>query len=293
MKRILVTGATGFLGRSLVPQLLAARAKVTAHGRTDSPFDPDLDYVRCDLTQPAGVDTALVPWRWDAVINLAGPVTGGAEDMTTGMSVIRAHVAIALQLRRVMHPTTRVVQASSMTVYGMPTQDRVREDHPRAPLHLYGLAKVLAEDVWLTDPALDARVLRLPGLFSERRKGGALYHFCRAARRGDPLHVTTPVPTPWDVLHVDDAADACVIAALKDGVEPGPFNISYGEPVELVAIATWIAAHAGMGSHASGLPGVVHPVFCLDNTAARTRLGWHSRTLHERLARIYDAFGDS
>ena len=293
MKRVLVTGATGFLGRSLVPRLLASRVQVTAHGRTTSPFDANIDYVRCDLTQPADVDASLLPWRWDAVINLAGPVTGGTEDMTTGMSVIRAHVAIALQLRRVMHATTRVVHASSMTVYGMPTQDRVREDHPRAPLHLYGLAKVLAEDVWLSDPAIDARVLRLPGLFSERRKNGALYHFCGAARRGDPLRVTTPVPTPWDVLHVDDAADACVIAALTEGVRPGAFNISYGEPVELVAIATWIAVHAGTGSHAGGIPGVAHPVFCLDNEAARTRLGWNPGKLHERLAGIYDAYGDS
>ena len=293
MTRILVTGATGFLGRSLVPQLLASRVQVTAHGRTASPFDANVDYVRCDLTQPAEVEGALLPWRWDTVINLAGPVTGGAEDMTTGMSVIRSHVAIALQVRRVMHATTRVVHASSMTVYGMPARDPVREEHARTPLHLYGLAKVLAEDVWLSDPAIDARVLRLPGLFSERRKSGALYQFCRAARRGDPLRVTTSVPTPWDVLHVDDAADACMIAALTDGVLPGAFNISHGEPVELVAIATWIADHAGAGSHVEGVPGVAHPVFRLDTEAARTRLGWNPRTLHERLARIYDAYDDS
>ena len=276
--RVLVTGATGFLGRHVVARLVDSGMDVTAHGRGESPFDK-LDYVRGDLA----TDTLLAPWRWDAVVNLAGPVTGGTEDVATGIDVVAAHVRIALQLRR-HGASARIVHASSMTVYGPADALPVTEDHPRRPQHLYALAKVLAEDV-LAD--LDTRILRLPGLFSEQRASGALYHFCRAARQGEPLRVIATTPTVWDILHVADAADA--IARAVETNERGAFNISYGEPVDLVSIAQWIANHAKTSSTVE-TNYTAHPAFQLDNSRARSVLGWQSPSLHDRLARLYEDY---
>ncbi|MEO7093340.1 MAG: NAD(P)-dependent oxidoreductase [Polyangiales bacterium] len=293
MSRVLVTGATGFLGRALVPRLVTAGVNVTAHGRTPTPFASDVDYVRGDLVDPDEAERVFAPWRWDAVVNLAGPVTGGTEDWTTGVSVANAHVMIALNLRRFAKLRTRVVHASSMQVYGDPQTLPITEDHPRQPRHLYGLAKSLAEDVWLAAPELDAWVLRFPGLFSEHRKGGALYHFTRAARAGNALHLTATSPTAWDVLHVDDAAEAVARTLAAVGGTPGAINISYGEPVELAEIARWFAAHAASGSTVEQTPGVVHPVYQLAIDRAREHLGWSPPALHDRLARLYAAYGDA
>jgi UDP-glucose 4-epimerase len=276
--KVLVTGASGFLGRYVVPKLVAAGACVTAHGRSASPFG-DVEYLTGDLAS----DELLAPWRWDAVINLAGPVTAGNEDLAAGMDIVAQHTRIALQLRRLGH-RARIVHASSMTVYGRPERLPVDEAHPRRPQHFYGLAKVIAEDV-LAD--LDTRIVRLPGLFSEQRASGALYHFCKAARAGQPLVITTPTPTVWDILHVADAADALILAL--HGSERGAFNISYGEPVELVAIARWIAAHGGRGSRVE-TSDTVHPPFQLDIVKARHVLGWVPPQLYARLADLYEAY---
>ena len=264
---VVVTGAHGFLGGRVVDALRSRGCVVTELGRRDG-----------DLTDDAAAARALSPWRWDVAINLAGPVTGGNESFEAGLVVARAHSQIALNVRR--HAHGRVVHASSTVVYGSPQQALVREDHPLRPAHLYGLGKVLAEDV-----LADAIVLRFGGLFGERRRSGALFHFCRAAHEGAPLRVTTPTPTPWDILHVDDAAEAIARAATLDAVPTGPINIGYGEPIELGAIAKRIAKLGGDRSTVEVT--VEHPAFHLDVSRARRQLGWNPPSLDDRLAALY------
>lgn len=279
MTRVLVTGATGFLGRRVVAKLRARGCDVTTLARREG----DL---RADLAEFADAELALAPWRWDVCVNLAAPVTGGTEDLATGMAAALAHARIALHLRR--FAGGHVVHASSMTVYGLP-RGLVDEAHPREPMHLYGLGKVLSEDVLLADSSLHVTVLRFGGLFAEHRHNGALFHFCRAAREGAPLRVTATAPTPWELLHVDDAAEGLALAATRADVPRGPFNLGYGEPIELVAMARRIAELAGRGSAVETPTGIVHPPFQLDITRARTHLGWHPPPLEHRLTSMLEA----
>ena len=281
MTRVLVTGATGFLGRHVVDKLRARGCEVTTLARASG----DL---RADLADAGDAERALADWRWDACVHLAAPVTGGGEDLATGMTAALAHARIALHVRRFARG--RVVHASSMVVYGLPRTLPVGEDHARAPLHLYGLGKVLAEDVLLADPALAVTVVRFGGLFAEDRRGGALFHFCRAARQGAPLRVTTATPTPWELLHVDDAAEGLARAATLPDVPRGAINLGYGEPIELVAMARRIAALGGRGSSVEAVPDVTHPVFQLDIARARRHLGWDPPALETRLAALCEAF---
>jgi nucleoside-diphosphate-sugar epimerase len=277
MTRVLVTGATGLLGRRVVEVLRTRDCTVTTLARHGAELE-------ADLADANDAERVLATWRWDACVHLAAPVTSGEETLATGLVTTRVHARIALNLRRLARG--RIVHASSMAVYGLPRTTPVSEDHALAPTHLYGLGKALAEDVWLSDLAVHAIVVRFGGLFGEQRRNGAVFQFSLAARRGAPLRVATPTPTPWEVLHVEDAAEGLVRAALNANVPRGPLNLGYGEPVELVAIARLIAALGGKGSTVDSLPGVVHPLFQLDIDRARSVLDWAPPSLTSRLVAL-------
>jgi uncharacterized protein YbjT (DUF2867 family) len=61
MKRILVTGATGNVGRQVVSQLLARDVRVRAFTRKPNAagLPPEVELVRGDLTVPATIDVCL------------------------------------------------------------------------------------------------------------------------------------------------------------------------------------------------------------------------------------------
>jgi len=292
--RILITGATGFVGRPLTERLARDGAAVTALARNlaDADLPAGVERLAADLTSAESARAALTPWRWDAVVNLAGPVSKAAERFDEGTVTATSHVRIALHLLRALPAgfAGRVVHTSSMTVYGLPAHLPVAEDAPRKPIHLYGLGKSLADEIFLaSDDALDVWVLRLPGLFAPWRKGGALFHFAKAARNGDLLRVTATDPIAWDVLDVRDAVEAITRALAAKTRRPGAVNISYGEPVEIVAMARRLAAMGARGSDVLPPPGVTHPVFQLDIARARALLDWPSATLDARLADLLAA----
>ena len=96
--------------------------------------------------------------------------------------------------------------------------------------------------------------------------------------------MTTPTPTVWDVLHVEDAADA--VARAASASITGAINVSYGEAVELSAIARRIAARTGAVVECA----VSHPSFQLDITRARETLAWVPPSLDARLSELYAAY---
>jgi nucleoside-diphosphate-sugar epimerase len=134
----------------------------------------------------------------------------------------------------------------------------------------------------------DCWILRLPGLFSEQRRSGALFQFMRAASEGRPLRILADRPTPWDVLHVEDAVEAIVRALRSDRRNPGVMNVAYGDPIDLVAMARQIAARSQWDVQVENPSGVQHPVFQMDIRKARDVLGWPPATLEARLARLWN-----
>jgi uncharacterized protein YbjT (DUF2867 family) len=86
-KRVLITGATGTLGRSVVPAAVADGHDVSALSRSDHPDSGDLRWLRADLLTGDHLDAALA--GVDVIVNCATQPTGD-KDVTSMQNLTSA-----------------------------------------------------------------------------------------------------------------------------------------------------------------------------------------------------------
>ena len=185
MEHVLVTGASGLVGRSLVTTLLDDGVRVTAtdlstpdnHKRAAALTSrAGLTNDWTDLTDEAAVHDLLRRTEPDVVVHLAAvipPLCYARPEVARAVNVgATEHLVAALAA---LPRPPRFVQASSVAVYGArnphTTRGLLTADTPVAPSDLYGAHKAAAEDV-VRGSSLDWVVLRLGGVLTVARERG-------------------------------------------------------------------------------------------------------------------------
>ncbi|MFN7997987.1 MAG: NAD(P)-dependent oxidoreductase [Bryobacteraceae bacterium] len=152
MKKVLVTGANGRIGRAVVPLLLARGYRVSASVRRDwnSPWGSDVEIVRIGF--PATRFPAEVVEDVDAVVHLAGIMPPASDEEVFGTNVEGTRQL--LQAISNLPRKPRLLFASSDATYctgwslGAYTAP-ITEDAEQHPTVFYGLSKVLGERLCL------------------------------------------------------------------------------------------------------------------------------------------------
>jgi dihydroflavonol-4-reductase len=148
--RAFVTGGTGFLGRNLLEQLVAAGWQVTALHRTTSDLSEirrlPVALVAGDLTDPASL-TRVLPPAVDAVFHVAADTSVWARNdhRQTRINVYGTRHIVEAALAR---GARRFVHTSTWNVYGL-EQGAISENSPqlgRASWVNYNRSKFLAEE---------------------------------------------------------------------------------------------------------------------------------------------------
>lgn len=146
MSRILVTGATGFIGRALVPALAedGHTVRIAVRQPASSPLPADVEVIAgCDLAQP--VDWQRVLDGIDQVVHLAGIAHTGSVAASMYDRINRQateHLAKAAADAGIR----QFVFVSSLRAQCGPTADHVlTERDPPAPTDAYGRSKLAAE----------------------------------------------------------------------------------------------------------------------------------------------------
>ncbi len=144
---ILVTGAAGSIGRTVVPHLLALGHRVVGVDLVPAPEGWDLAWQTLDCTDPDAVEAAVAEHRPVAVVHLAGiPGERGLGES------LESHAATTAALLEAMvtHGTRRIVYASSNHAVGRTPRGGLADglltlDARPRPDTFYGVGKVAAE----------------------------------------------------------------------------------------------------------------------------------------------------
>ena len=235
---ILVTGASGFIGRHLVKALAGDGRKVRALVRSARPLPEGVDVVCGDVTDAASLRQAAE--GVELVFHLAGGYRGDKAELQA------THVGGTANLLAALEPGARVVYVSSTSVYGWDQAWPADHASPPRPVSPYGEAKLAAEGLvaaWTGGPTVIARPTITYGPGDER---GMLARAIKLMARGVRWF-------PGDgrnrihLLHVDDLVRALVLLGDRGAgvfVLGGPGATPAGRIFELLAAGAGLAAPA-------------------------------------------------
>lgn len=264
--KVVVTGATGHLGRSVVERFARAGCAVVAVSRSgrapEPPFGhpalPRMETLAVDLCSDAAVGAladALGPEV--TLVHLAGSRPPGTSDSTRAARSALLDLDV-MGTQRALEAASRagvraVIYASSAEVYGIPqTPDAVSEESATRPISDYGVVKLSGEDhlfAFAAESAVRAVALRFPAIYGPgERVSRALPSFLRAVAAGRVPVVSGDGSEQCDQVHAADAALAIERAATTDA--SGVFNVTDGEAHSVRALAATALEAAGL----SGAP---------------------------------------
>ncbi len=246
--RVVVTGATGFVGRALVPALEKGRHVAIAPPRAAA-----------DLAEPAGFGPLLR--GADALVHLAAYNPPRWQARFGDAKRFRALnvEATAVLGRMALEAGVRTfVFLSSARVYGIQNLPLYREDTTPNPNGAYGLSKWEAEkalaEIFSSAPDR-LLVLRAPVIYGPGR-GGVIGLVERFARAGLPFPDAFATPEK-SVLYILNLVSAVRNALERKKPLSGVFNICDGAPVTLGELGATMAQQYGKQFRTVSLPGFV------------------------------------
>jgi nucleoside-diphosphate-sugar epimerase len=293
MRRVLVTGANGFIGRRTLPLLLERGFEVHAVHRDGAPpAVPDVTWHRADLLQVAELEavvdaaeaTHLLHLAWYAVPSLYWEAPENLRWFDASLRL----------LERFAVRGSRAVLAGSCAEYDWSFGFCSERVTPLAPTTLYGgckhalqsVAGLLSERLGLGFAWGRIFYLYGPGEHPARLVPSITCALIRGERA--PCTVGTQVR---DFLHVDDVASAFV--RLLESSVGGPVNIASGRPLAVRDLLQRIGVTVGAPEllDFGALPPRPNepPVLLADVRRLTEEVGWEARrTLQEGIEETVD-----
>ncbi|GMU64317.1 MAG: epimerase [Acidobacteriota bacterium] len=290
---VLVTGASGFLGRHLVTRLAAGGVRTTALCLERGPLPAAIEFVHADVRDRGAVAAAVAATNPDAIVHLAalshvGDSWKRMPDYFDVNVLGTEHVAAAATGRR-------LVFASTAEVYGLVPDDEqpIAESRRPAPRSPYALTKAAAERTALAAGAAVVRLFNLAG--SGQLSTFALPSFAAqlaAIERGEgePVLRVGNLAARRDFVHVDDAVDG-LTSLVTDRDAGGIFNLASGRSISIADALDALRRVAGVEARVEVDPERFRPVDVprLEGDSSRLRgLGWAPRrSLDQALADLW------
>lgn len=290
--KALVTGAAGFIGSHLSTALLARGATVVgldcftdfyAREIKEENLAPLLAREEFQFIEAAlqTVDLESLLEGVTHIYHLAAQA-GVRSSWGADFRVYTSHNVDATQrlLEAVKdRPITRLVYASSSSVYGDEVDIPMREHSVLKPVSPYGVTKLAAENLchlYHVNYGVPTVSLRFFTVYGPRQRPDMGFHrFVRAALEGRPIHLYGDGGQTRDFTYVADIVTA-VIAAGDRGQPGGVYNIGGGSRIAIADVLALIERLTGRAldiRREAAQKGDMRDTFA-DTTRARADLGF-------------------
>lgn len=242
--KILVTGASGYLGGYVLPLLQAAGHEVHAVSSQGRAGQAGVTWVPCDLLQPGQARQLLDRVRPEALIHLAWYAKHGSfwtARENFAWSDATAHLVEAFH----QSGGRRLVVAGACAEYDWSQGYCVEDRTPASPHTLYGKCKDAARKFTQAYCEVNGLSYAWGRVFFPygpgEPPGRLLPSVLRALQQGEPVRCSHGRQFR-DFLHASDVAAALVHLAVSTDVS-GVFNLASGQPVRLGTVVELCASH--------------------------------------------------
>lgn len=145
VKKIFVTGYSGFVGQNLIPRLVSAGFNVTVFGRKKILKNSGFNYVKGDLLEPKSYNKPII--KHDIIVHLASIVNVNYS-LTHPQEVLSQNINMLLNILEVLRKNKKkpiIIFASTDRLYGKTKKRVVDENEIPYPMEPYTASKILCE----------------------------------------------------------------------------------------------------------------------------------------------------
>ncbi|MEI8033245.1 MAG: NAD-dependent epimerase/dehydratase family protein [Chlorobiaceae bacterium] len=249
--RVAVTGASGYIGSALVDSLSQSTSELLCVSRSEMPPRKNMRSMIGDIrTFETWVE---IVGSADVIYHLAGntSVYIAAKDPAESLNSTLLPINQLIKAARELGRRPKVINASTVTLYGLTTDLPVSETQVPNPATLYDLHKLFAEQQ-LTQATrqglLEGVSLRLANVYgpsssvSSSPDRGVLNRVAMLALQGQNIALYGDGNYIRDYVFLDDVVNAMLLAGAASGIQGEVFNIGSGigttlkQAFELVAV---------------------------------------------------------
>lgn len=299
--RVLITGASGFVGKHLINELTTAGHEAIGMDMGEAPSHLPLErFVCANITDATAVTKAINSTSPDACIHLAAWAFVGCGSPHKIMDVNLMGAINVFEAFRLARSKARILFVSSAHVYGMKARPApIKEEDCLKPDTLYAIAKAAADQtalVYARQHGLDIMVARPhnhigPGQSPQFAVPGFARQLMAIRNGATPVMKVGNLDNHRDFTDVRDIARAYRLI-LERGLSAKAYNIASGCEIRVGDLLTRLCKITGITpeivrDESLYRPSDQNPV--LDTSRIRAEVGWAPTTPIDRtLADILD-----